>query len=203
MLSRRQTLILPLTGIMLQKLITLLLLFLCLSHSTAQAQDTLSQQPDTIPRSVVLKPKFAPDPKKAGLYSALIPGMGQIYNKQYWKASVIYVGLSVATYFIIKNSNDYNRYRKAYVSRLSNNPNNKDEFTGILSTDAIKQYQDDAKKYLDMTVLFTVIGYAGQVMEAIAAAHLHNFDVSKDLSLHISPIVTPNQTIGMSLVMNF
>jgi hypothetical protein len=185
---------------MFQKIIFLLLC--CLSLNTTQAQDSLSQQ-TTTPKSVVLKPRFEPDAKKAGLYSALIPGMGQIYNRQYWKASIIYVGLGVATYFIIKNNNDYNRYRKAYVSRLSNNPNSTDEFKGILSTEAIKQYQDDSKKYLDMTVLFTVIGYAGQVMEAIAAAHLHNFDVSKDVSLHISPIVTPNQTIGMSLVMNF
>lgn len=146
---------------------------------------------------------FEPDAKRAGLYSALLPGLGQLYNRQYWKAPVIYAGLGVATYFFIKNNNDYNRYRKAYVSRLNKNPNSRDEFTGILSDAAVKQYQDDAKRYLDMTVLFTAIGYAGQVLEAIAGAHLRNFDISPDLSMQVRPVLTPNNTVGIGLVMNF
>jgi hypothetical protein len=168
-----------------------------------QAQDSLSAPAgDTIRDSMVIRKKFQPDPKKAGLYSALVPGLGQLYNRQYWKVPVIYAGLGTATYFFIRNNNDYNRYRKAYVSRL-NNPNARDEFSDILSTAAVKQYQDDAKKYLDITVLFTVIGYAGQVLEAIAGAHLHNFDISPDLSMQVRPVLMPNNTLGMGLVMNF
>jgi len=183
------------------RVLLFILLLSLLQTPALQAQDTLSA-PATAD-SIPARKLFQPDAKKAGLYSALVPGMGQLYNRQYWKVPVIYAGLGVATYFFIKNNNDYNRYRKAYVSRLNNNPNARDEFTGILSTAAVKQYQDDAKRYLDMTVLFTAIGYAGQILEAIAGAHLRNFDISPDLSMQVRPVLTPNNTVGVGLVMNF
>jgi hypothetical protein len=162
------------------------------------------EAPVTAPKSATgKKPLFEPDSKRAGMLSALVPGLGQIYNRQYWKAGIIYAGLGVASYYIITNNNEYNRYRKAYVSRLSNNPANKDEFDGILTTDGIKQYQDEYKKYLDLTVLLTAIGYAVQIMEAIAGAHLKNFDVSQNISFNVSPVLTPNRTVGIGLVMHF
>lgn len=180
----------------------LLCSFLVLPGLRASAQDSTSAgraaNVDTTASKI-----FQPDPKRAGLYSALIPGMGQLYNRQYWKAPIIYAGLGTAVFFIVRNSNEYNRYRKAYVSRLNNNPNASDEFSGILSTQAVKQYQDDAKRYLDLTILFSVIGYAGQVLEAISGAHLRNFDITPDLSMQVRPILTPNNTIGVGLVMNF
>ena len=175
------------------------LLVMALHSNVLWAQDSVSAPVTTMATA----PKvFQPDAKRAGLYSALVPGLGQLYNRQYWKVPIIYAGLGTATYFFIRNNNEYNRYRKAYVSRLSN-PGARDEFTDILSTAAVKQYQDDAKKYLDMTVLFTVIGYAGQVLEAIAGAHLRNFDISPDLSMQVRPVLMPNNTVGMGLVMNF
>lgn len=158
----------------------------------------LARQPD----SLVKKIRFQPDAKRAGLYAALMPGLGQIYNRQYWKVPIVYAIMGTTTYMIIKNNNDYQKYRKVYVARLAN-PNSIDEFTGILSTTAVKQYQDDAKRKMDMMVIYTVMAYAGQVMEAIAGAHLRNFDISKDLSLQIRPVLTPVQTLGVGLVVNF
>lgn len=180
----------------------LFILFTCLwTCHAAYAQDSVSVSP--APESVVIKKPFQPDAKRAGLYSALLPGLGQIYNRQYWKLPIIYAGVGTAVYFIAKNSNEYNRYRKAYVSRLSNNTKGPDEFEGILSTAAIKQYQDDYKKYLDLTVMLTVVGYAAQIMEAITAAHLKNFDVSQNITLQFRPVIIPNGVVGVGLVMNF
>jgi hypothetical protein len=180
-----------------------MLVALNLGSLSLKAQDAV-EAPVTAPKSATgKKPLFEPDSKRAGMLSALVPGLGQIYNRQYWKAGIIYAGLGVASYYIITNNNEYNRYRKAYVSRLSNNPANKDEFDGILTTDGIKQYQDEYKKYLDLTVLLTAIGYAGQIMEAIAGAHLKNFDVSQNISFNVSPVLTPNRTVGIGLVMHF
>lgn len=151
----------------------------------------------------IKKAKFQPDPKRAGLYSALIPGMGQLYNRQYWKMPIVYAAMGTTIYFVIKRNNEYQRYRKAYVSRIASGDNSKDEFQGILSAEGIKQYQDEAKQSMDMMVVYTVIGYAAQIMEAISGAHLRNFDISKDLSMQVRPVITPINTFGVGLVLNF
>ena len=136
------------------------------------------------------------------MLSALMPGMGQVYNRQYWKVPIVYALMGTTIYFIVQNNNEYNRYRKAYVSRLAN-PNSVDEFTGILNINGIKQYQDEAKKNMDLMTVLTVVVYAGQIMEAISGAHLRNFDISKDLTMQIRPVITPVNTFGVGLVMNF
>lgn len=171
------------------------------------AQDSLavSDRMDTtiLKKDSILKKEFQPDPKRAGLYSALIPGLGQCYNRQYWKMPIVYAAMGTTIYLVVKRNNEYQRYRKAYVSRIADEENSQDEFQGILSTAAIKQYQDEAKQNMDMMVVFTVIGYAGQIMEAIAGAHLRNFDISKDLSMQFRPVLTPINTLGVGLVVNF
>jgi hypothetical protein len=98
---------------------------------------------------------FLPNPKKAGLYSAIVPGLGQLYNRQYWKIPVVYVGIAVAGYFFIDNLNNYQSYRKAYIGRI-NNPYPTDKYAVpklIYSTEQLQQLQNDYNKYLDMTVL--------------------------------------------------
>jgi len=152
---------------------------------------------DTI---IAKKGPFQPNPKKAGLYSAIVPGMGQLYNRQYWKVPVVYAGLAIAGYFFIDNLNNYQSYRKAYIGRI-NNPYPTDKYVNIYTTGQLQQLQNDYNKYLDMTVLFTTVGYALQVIDAITSAHLKNFDVSRDISLKIRPVATPIG-IGMGLVMN-
>lgn len=153
---------------------------------------------DTLPAKVL---PFQPNPKKSGMYSALLPGMGQIYNRQYWKAPVIYAGLAVAGYFFVDNLNNYRDYRKAYIGR-TNNPYPTDKYVGIYSTDQLQQLQNDYNRFLDLTVLFTTLGYALQVIDAITSAHLKNFDISRDISMRVAPVANP-QGLGLGLVMNF
>ena len=180
--------------------------FFCLGKT--YAQDTLGMQAPppsglAIAKDSIVKKKFQPDAKRAGLYSALMPGLGQIYNRQYWKAPIVWAVLGTPLYFAIQKNKEYRRYRSAYVSRLANGTNSTDEFQGILSDVAIKTNQDAAKQNADMMVIYTVIGFAGQILEAISGAHLRNFDISKDLSMQVSPIVTPINTMGIGLVVNF
>lgn len=184
--------------------------FFCLTSLHSAAQDSLANETMTIADTVAVvkkdstvKKKFEPDPKRAGLFSALVPGLGQCYNRQYWKMPIVYAAMGTTIYLVVKRNNEYQRYRKAYVSRIADEANSDDEFQGILSTAAIKQYQDEAKQNMDMMVVFTVIGYAGQIMEAIAGAHLRNFDISKDLSMQFRPVITPVNTFGVGLVVNF
>ena len=156
---------------------------------------------DTI-QPVTGKPQpFQPNPKKAGLYSAIVPGLGQLYNRQYWKVPVVYAGVAVAGYFFFDNLNNYQSYRKAYIGRI-NNPYPTDKYVNIYTTDQLQQLQNDYNKYLDMTVLFSTIGYALQVLDAITSAHLKNFDISRDISMRMKPVTTQNG-VGLGLVMNF
>lgn len=178
--------------------------FLCAGLAHAQDKDTMSFLPvptDTIPAPK--KKRFEPDAKRAGLYSALVPGLGQLYNRQYWKMPIVYAVVGTPLYFAIKHNNDYQRYRKAYISRLVNESGSNDEFKGILSKEGIKQYQDQARQNRDMMILYTSLAYTVQIIEAISGAHLRNFDISKDLSLNICPDINPMGGAGFTLALQF
>jgi len=164
-------------------------------------QPVIKSTADSTPLISAKRKPFQPNPKKAGLYSALLPGLGQLYNRQYWKVPVVYVGIGAAGYFFVKNLNNYQSYRKAYISRI-NNPNYTDKYTGIYTPEQLQQLQNDYNKYLDLTVLLSAVGYTLQVLDAITSAHLKNFDISRDISMRLSPVATP-QGVGLGLVMNF
>lgn len=174
--------------------------------------DTTLAVVDPLPKAVQdsfkakeVKPhKFEPKPKKAGMYSAILPGSGQFYNRQYWKVPAIYVGVAAAGYFINFNLTNYQKYRKAYYTRIDNDPTTVDTDieTKKYTTENLKQLQDQYRKWLDMTVLLTALGYTVQVIDAIASAHLKNFDISRDISLRIQPVAQPNY-VGMGLAVNF
>ncbi len=141
-------------------------------------------------------------PKKKAMFSAVVPGLGQIYNKEYWKLPIIYGGIGVAGYFYFYNYNEYNRYRKLYAGRLSNDP------TALATepnfpNDRIKFLMDSHRQDLDLTVLLSAVGYGLQIMDALVFAHLKNFDISDDISLRFKPLALPHNTIGFGLVMNF
>jgi hypothetical protein len=161
--------------------------------------DTLSQTNDSI--SLLFKPKvFEPNPKKAGLYSAIIPGSGQLYNRQYWKLPIVAAIVGGTGYMIVNNNEQYRKWRRIYVGRIDLDPNTRDDEK--YSTESIKQLQDEAKRKLDMSVLYAALGYMVQVMDAVASAHLKNFDISRDISMQFKPMVHPNG-MGFGLAMNF
>lgn len=141
-------------------------------------------------------------PKKAALFSAILPGMGQIANKHYWKLPIIYVGVGVAGYFIVFNSEKHNYYRKLYAGRLNNDPKYL-EMDSRLTNENVKYLQDAYRRDLDVTVLLTAVGYGLQIMDAVVFAHLKNFDISEDISLRLKPTALPRGGIGFGLVMNF
>jgi hypothetical protein len=145
---------------------------------------------------------FQPNPKKSALYSAICPGLGQLYNRQYWKLPIVYIGTGVAIYFLNYNSRKYQYYRRGYIARI-NNPNIDDEYSrdGWSQSD-LKVLQDAYRGDMDLTILFTGLGYTLQVLDALAFAHLKNFDVSPSISGEFKPVVMPNGDPGFGLVMN-
>jgi hypothetical protein len=180
---------------------TVLLSLLLYSFANAQAQ---SLPTDSAGRTATKGKKllWQPIPKKAGLYSALVPGLGQIYNRQFWKLPIVYGGLGVAGYFVVRNAKDYNSLRQAYIGRLGPGPYT-DEYVGIYNdVSQLKQLQDDANRLLNMTVVLTGAAYLMQVIDAVTSAHLRNFDISRDISMQVHPVATPVGA-GMALVVNF
>lgn len=129
-------------------------------------------------------------PKRVALYSMLFPGLGQISNKQYWKLPVVYGCLGAGIYSFQYNLSGYNEFRKIYADRLQNIYTDK-YIHSIPDIGGIKDWRDYHKRYLDLTVLLSVVGYGLQIIDAHVAAHLSRFDLTPDLSLRLQPSLQP------------
>ncbi len=180
-----------------------------------QKNDSLSVKKDTVlatsalqPAKEISKQAFIADttpfitPKKIALFSAIVPGLGQYYNKQYWKIGVIYAGVGTAIYFLQDNLKNYNKYRRIYAAWINGDETIKAE-EPLLNQNQVKLAQDYYRRNLDLTVLLTGIGYTLQVIDAVVFAHLKGFDISEDISLNARPVLTPQGGLGFGLVMNF
>jgi len=127
-------------------------------------------------------------PKKAALMSACLPGLGQVYNKKYWKLPVIYVGAGIITYFAILNSDSLRNYNNAYKLRMDGNPATIDNYEGKYSDDNLLQIKNFYRRNLELTVIFAVGLYALNIIDASVDAHLFEFDINDDLSVKVSPL---------------
>lgn len=136
------------------------------------------------------------------MYSSILPGLGQAYNRQYWKVPVVYAILGTAGYFINFNYKRYSSYRQAYIQAIDGDPNTFSQEYAQFEAADLQRLQNNAKRDLDIVVLLTSVGYALQIMDAVASAHLRNFDVSRDISMQVKPLLQ-NNFVGMGLVVNF
>jgi len=144
-------------------------------------------------------------PHKASFYAAILPGLGQIYNKKYWKLPILYGGIAASGYAIHFNSKYYKKYRSAYRDFIIQDPGNKSylEFIppGLSESDVIggpyegwfeealerkKQYY---KRYRDLSYFIMVGVYIVQIVDAAVDAHFYNFSISDDLSLRVNPTI--------------
>lgn len=154
--------------------------------------------------SILLKEDYNPlAPAKAAFYSAVLPGLGQVYNEKYWKIPIIYAGMATGIYFYKQQDDDYDRFRNAYKRRLAGYTD--DEFQGI-SNDRLVNAQKSAQKNKSISVIVTIAFYLLNVVDANVDAHLRQYEVSEDLSLQ--PNFDYNQfnakpQYGMSLTYRF
>ncbi len=149
------------------------------------------------------KLRFAPDPGKAVWYSALLPGLGQIYNRKYWKLPLVYGGFAGLTYGLTWNSQYLKDYSNAYQDITDNNPNT-NRFKDILPLSYVTRYEngeiskdqlttilknrrDYFRRNRDLTVISMVGLYFVTMIDAYVDAQLFQFDISPDLSLKLNP----------------
>ena len=135
-------------------------------------------------------------PKKAAIYSAVIPGAGQIYTKKYWKVPIIYGGLVTSAYFINDNNNQYNEYRNAALVSYETG----EDQLGYTYSELII-LKDHYKRNREISYFSFVGVYILNIIDASVNAHLFNFDVSDDISLNIRPYSTFSNT-GVSFSLN-
>lgn len=190
--------------------IAICLFFCAIQFSVAQDKDT---KEDTTASELVLKDTtnvskkpFNPlSPSTAAFYSAVLPGLGQAYNKKYWKIPIIYAALGTGIYFYVDNNNKYRRYRKAYKRRLAGFTD--DEFQNIVtSNDALIDAQEFYQRNRDLSMLLTVVAYVLNIVDANVDAHLLQFNVNDDLSFrpHIDQNdVDYSRNLGLTLNFKF
>lgn len=138
-----------------------------------------------------------PLPARASMFSALIPGLGQAYNGDYWKIPIFYTGLGVCAYCWSTNQKQYQRYRNMYLQLQD------ETYTGNLSEENIKWYRDQYRRYRDYSIIATVLVYALNIVDANVFAHFNNFDISDDITLNVEPaLINPVAPVGSTLASN-
>ncbi len=152
----------------------------------------------------------AHSPKKAALRSALLPGLGQIYNKKYWKLPIVYGALGTCAGIFFYNLGYYKDTKFAYKVKYNMRVNFTDSalFSSIkpnlqpLSEESLKFYRNQFRRDIDYSALAFLILWGLNVIDATVDAHLMSFDVSPDLSLQIKPGHSAMAgTNGLSLVL--
>jgi len=134
-------------------------------------------------------------PRVAAIRSAIVPGWGQIYNKKYWKLPIVYGALGTCAGVFVYNLNNYKDTRFAYRVKYNMRVNFTDStlFDQInplmkpLDEESLRYYRDQFRRDIDYSVLFFLLLWGLNVVDATVDAHLKSFDVGPDLSLQLKP----------------
>lgn len=187
----------------------LLYSFLFLTNVLLFAQNQTDSTPkqinvvveDTISKKQMYDPLA---PARAAFYSAVLPGLGQVSNRKYWKIPIIYAGIATGVYFYVKNDTDYNRFRDAYKRRLAGYTD--DEFFGpgstpLISNNRLIDAQKSTQRNKNVSIIVSIGFYLLNIIDANVDAHLKQYDISDDLSitpkLNTTDIAQPSY--GLSL----
>ncbi|MHA3789664.1 DUF5683 domain-containing protein [Flavobacterium hauense] len=157
--------------------------FLLLSFSAkAQDEQTLVIEKDSTKLPQNYPPPNPLAPAKAAFYSAIFPGGGQIYNKKYWKAPIVWGAMGTTIGIYAWNNKKYHQYRDAYRDLLQGKTLT-GELAGINDPDRLIRAQKGHQKNRDLCALLTAGLYILQIVEANVNAHLMQFNVNENLSL--------------------
>lgn len=179
-------------------------LFLTFGLSVSYAQEEPIQDlkviDSTSQKQVIINPL---SPAKAAFYSAMLPGLGQAYNKKYWKIPIVYGAIGTSLYFFFDNNKKYNRYRDAYKRRLAGF--NDDQYQ-YLDDSRLISAQKFYQKNRDLSALITAAFYILNILDANVDAHLMQYNVNDNLS--VKPDIFKNdynsrQTLGFKFTYEF
>ncbi len=136
-----------------------------------------------------------PQAGKATLYSALLPGLGQAYNGEYWKIPIYYTGLMCSAHFLVTNNTNYLRYKRIYNQATAENST----YDGPVSASTAKYYRDVFRRYRDYSVVALMGFYLLQIIDANVFSYMQNFELGDDLSMSVSPtVISPDMGYAMN-----
>lgn len=182
-------------------LITLLLLFTTQLSFSQEKEAMLSVDSQSFLEDT---DSFNPlSPAKAAFYSTVLPGLGQAYNKRYWKIPIVYGALAIPLYYYSINAKAYNRYRTAFKQRAAGE---EDEFYDIFSDASLESAQTILKRNRDTSLLTFVGLYALQILEANIDAHLLQFNITDKITFDpklMRDNVSKDNYVGLSINLKF
>jgi len=155
------------------------------------------------------------EPRKAAILSAILPGLGQAYNKKYWKIPLAWAAVGIPIYSYIYNRGVYRdiQYAITVADLEPSDPTYQDKFDKVdpkmqylvqrRSTNSLANYRNQYRKDMDYSILFTLLLWGLNVVDATVDAHLKGFNVNDNLAMQIKPAITSPHSIGISLVFKF
>jgi hypothetical protein len=196
-----------------------LVAFLFLFYNPVHGQDTLKVDTSgivtvnpTVTDTGMIKVSLH-SPVRAGLLSATLPGLGQVYNKKYWKVPVIYAAIGVSAYYYVRNQKLYKQYLQAYVDYS----NTHDFETSFKDCEYIRdrnyrdplwaceQYMNLFRRWRDLSVVCLAASYFLNIVDATVDGYLFDYDISEKLTLRVEPVQIPiayNYANGVKLTLN-
>ncbi|MFN5325853.1 MAG: DUF5683 domain-containing protein [Bacteroidota bacterium] len=183
------------------------IILLCISLVVFNTTNSFSQTKTETKSAADTAKKVRSIAAKAAIRSAILPGLGQIYNKKYWKLPLVYGALAIPVSTFKYNSDWYTKTRFAYTTRVTNDTAN---FKNIarelqpISTEALRTYRNSFRKNMDFSVLGLLLMWGLNVVDATVDGHLRTFNISDDLTMSIQPSTRNfQQGFGMTATLHF
>jgi hypothetical protein len=163
------------------KTVLLLMLVLLLSRMGLSAQETIATN----------EPPRQHSPHRATLYSLALPGLGQAYNRKYWKIPIVYAGIGTIGYFALNNRENYLKAKEAYIYTFNNEDYPIDnDLIGKYNANDLREIRDYYRRNMELSWIIMALWYALNAVDAAVDAHLFDYDVGENLSVQLSPQFT-------------
>ncbi len=156
------------------------------SFARAQAVDTIAG------------PNADHSPSRASIYSAVLPGLGQAYNKKYWKIPVIYAGAGILFYLAYTNNNDYGTYRKAFDYKTGTYPDAPQDIIDIAqkyNQNDLAELRDYYRRNMELSLIGLGLWYGLNILDACVDAHFFHYEISDELTMEWEPAIKPTYGI--------
>lgn len=191
-----------------ERYVIVLVLLMSLSAEFVHGQDSLktdtrkpiTMQMDSLGQDTTSVVVLKHSPTKAALLSAAFPGFGQIYNRKFWKLPIIYAGIGISAYYLIKNQKLYKDYYEGLVNYSNTNNVKSVQHLDLINkpyitetgriNEALVFYVDVFRRYRDWSFVFLAGTYVLNIVDAAVDAYLFDYDISDDLTVRVQPIMT-------------
>jgi hypothetical protein len=184
--------------------------FVIIPGASAQVSDVKVEKPkkDTTARKSEAKPPHSI--ARAAIYSAVLPGLGQAYNRKAWKIPIIYAGFGVIGYFVYSNTKEFRLYKEAYIYTANGETYETDNpLVGRYNATQLEDGMEFYKRNRDLSIIVGALWYTANILEAYADAHFFDYDVSDDLTLKVGPsavsmpMLRPEPVPGIKVTFKF